>query len=460
MRKAFQLISKASRSAVALLLALAILGPQDSSAKGKGKGSGKGPDGTYCHRGHCHDRHERHKRHHGRIGHHNHRHGTRASNWGNWGSAACGRGQGSCAAGSGSGLRSLASALGAAASDLTSSSKQLGEMQKEIVQESMNEEPGRDNPDARKFDESTQSGTSRMSDFTDASDPIVKEQIEQYNDIGKTRDELDAEAKKYEEQQKEMDALADKSEKNADNLESETGKVAGNQLGAGGRGKPESTIANGSDADKLANSINGNQGIGSDISSGLSNNLPEGIEKENAKYPDGRKESALGSAKLEGAPAASVAAKGVTLRESLREKIRSSSGGSSSRDFDDTAGPEESATSPAVFGADTSSGSAKVEKVEHPTVDSANAEESLTTFDKHLGNGKIAIAGSETDASVKAMLRELGVEKDIARQPASQQNSEIGSKDGPSLFERCRATYKRCAKNGCVTQAGKVREGG
>jgi|GEM_PF-3724891 len=460
MIKAAHIFSRASGGAIALLMAFAILGSLSSPARGHGGGykganassnsTSKGPR-SKCEKSgeHCHTRHRRVREHWESKGRHRSRHGDRSRSWGNWGSAACGGGQGSCAAGSGRGYGGLASALGAAASDLTSRSAELGEIQKEIVKESTTELPGAGNPDAQKFDESTQSGESRYSDFTEASDPIVKEQIEQYNDIGKVRDELDEEAKKYSEQKKEMDALAEKSNNNATNLESSSPGVAGIEQSNGG---PRGGNGNGNELANLGKTIHGNQENGSDISTGASQTFPDG----SAKYPDKRTDADLRSAS-----AGSTGAKGSSMRESLREKFRSSSGSSSSsRSYDETTGKENSTNAGSTAKAAGEPGSTTAAKETHRTVDSANADESLKAFGKELGAGNIALAGSETDASVKAMLNELGVEKDLARKPASQQNAEIGSKDGPSLFERCHETHRRCAKSGCVSQAGKERTGG
>ena len=104
--------------------------------------------------------------------------------------------------------------------------------------------------------------------------------------------------------------------------------------------------------------------------------------------------------------------------------------------------------------------SIKAKEEERATVDSADTEESISPFGKSLGGNTIAFVGSETDASVKAILSELGNPEEGGRQPASLQNSEIGSQEGPTLFERCHATHKRCAKSGCVTVARKERAGG
>ncbi len=449
-------LKNSANYALVCLLALIFTGLPDAFSHERKHHSHHWPGGDFHKWKKGGEKHKRHKHAHDHIGRHRHQHGNRSRNWGNLGSSACGRGQGSCASSSGSGYRGLASALGSAASQLSGQSRELQNLQKEIVQDSLNDSPGRDNPDARRFDEGTKNGTSRFSDFTEASDPIVQEQIAMYNDIGDTRDELDAEAEKYQEQEKEMNALADKSESNADNLVSKNNGVSGIQGGAGQGGKPDSTIAKDEAGNVLANVPTGNQNISSDIS----NSTTERDSSKDAKYPVKLSNAEQTSSALESTGPGSTASVKGDLRDTLRARLRDASGSSSPTD-------EYSDNEPAPFGvggqaanASGNSSARKNEKKPRPTVDSANDEESISPFESGLGSASIALAGSETEASVQAMLKEFGESKEGSREPASMQNSEIGSKEGPSLFERCRATYKRCAKNGCVTFLSVERAGG
>ncbi len=435
-----------------LLTALPALAHNGLSKKDNDAGGRAGPDRQCTHSEHCGHWHKKHKHAHDRMGHHRHMHGSRSSGFGSLASAACGASQGACSSSSASGMRSLAQALGAAAADLNKQSQELKDIQKEIVQDTLTQNPGPTNPESQQFDASTQSGASRRSDFN-ATDPSVKSAVEKYNEIGDTMDELDAEAKKYEEQQAEMNQMADKNSMNANNLESKNSSVSGTQAGAGGPGKTRSTIASAKAGSKDAD------GADSSITVAPVAGLESGKQDPKAAYPD-KKASELG--KVSGAgvtvnSAAAFAAKNSALRDSIREKLNNTSG-SSRPSAPQASEPGVASGAGATFAG--GEGSAEEKKVARPSIDAANTEESVTPFGKQLSGAKIALAGSETDASVKQLLNDFGVDKEAGRGPASQSSPEIGSQDGPSLFERTHATHKRCAKSGCVTLAGKERTGG
>ena len=83
----------------------------------------------------------------------------------------------------------------------------------------------------------------------------------------------------------------------------------------------------------------------------------------------------------------------------------------------------------------------------------APATSGTEAFAKALGDPKLALAGSETDASVKNMLGELsGEDGEAGRDPASagDYNDGIGERDTADLFERVHALHERCLQQGCV----------
>lgn len=92
------------------------------------------------------------------------------------------------------------------------------------------------------------------------------------------------------------------------------------------------------------------------------------------------------------------------------------------------------------------------------------ADEVLSPFGQPLGDPKIALAGSETDASVKNLVDgfdpggEAGSEG--SRELASEGEDGIGERNGPSLFDRARAFYDRCARNACVSAFRRKTSGG
>lgn len=94
------------------------------------------------------------------------------------------------------------------------------------------------------------------------------------------------------------------------------------------------------------------------------------------------------------------------------------------------------------------------------------SDEVLSPFGKPLSDPKFSLAGSETDASVKDLMEDFDGEE---AQGGFQGNRDlasgdvydgIGERNGPSLFERTRAYYERCARNACVTRIKKKTSGG
>jgi len=90
--------------------------------------------------------------------------------------------------------------------------------------------------------------------------------------------------------------------------------------------------------------------------------------------------------------------------------------------------------------------------------DGGGSEDVLSPFGKPLSDPKFSLAGSETDASVRGMMGNLGSEEDNGtgeegRDPASDVADGIGERNGPTLFERVKQYNERCAKRSCVSAA-------
>lgn len=396
---------------------------KDSSHKDGGKKRWFGDDEPKCkHRksGRCGDDLEKVKNSHKKVDGYRAEHGHKAGSFGKAGASACGAGQGSCASNTGGGYRGLASALTGAVRSLNNDAAEMRKAQRAIVEESLSESPGRSHPEAARFEQSTDGGKSRHSDF-EASNPEVKEQVEHYNALGDAIDETEAEAKRYDAQAAEMNKMAEKSEGNAKNLEA--------QNKAAGSGQPL-----GKGEDESQSTVQGRSEKG----------LESTGTADMAKADDALKGRDSGGEKAGG-----TVAKG--QRNGLRERLRDSLDGAKDDKENGAAGSSREASLLAGKGdAD--------QKKKGSAVGAAEAEDSIPAFGKSLNGTGISLAGSETEASVKAMLRDFGA--DALRAPASTLSSEIGAENGLSLFERCRATHRRCEKNGCVGSVERKGAGG
>lgn len=395
---------------------------------------------------HCHNGHRRHRDSREAREKHRAGHGHRAESLRNASGGFC-RGQRGCNSGTGSGYRGLASGLLSAARDLNSHAEKLRESQRNIAQTSISEEPGPQSQDARGFNAANGNGQSRLSNYADqASDPVVKDQAETYDMLGEEIGELEKEAQKYEEQAAEMNQLADKSERYADNLGTKNA-VNGNateRFGAGGTDSPNGHVA-------------------SDPSARLERN-PDGIGKSESQITRQEPGSLAGPSLARGPDASypSAAANGpassagnrFTPQGSVRDEIRARLKEKYGR------GPTSEEVSRVASAAERAGGLKELEKAGFVdkngkpliTPEAGSAEDTVAAFSKGLGDPRLEIAASETEASVRAMMSSLGAAAD--RRPASLLGGGIGLEDSPSLFERARATHVRCQKNGCVRRAG------
>jgi len=89
---------------------------------------------------------------------------------------------------------------------------------------------------------------------------------------------------------------------------------------------------------------------------------------------------------------------------------------------------------------------------------SGGGDEVLSPFGKPLGDPKFNLAGSETDASVKNMMGDLGENGsgvgEADREPAADVTDGIGEKNSTDLFERVHYYHEYCAKKSCVSALG------
>lgn len=376
--------------------------------------------------------------------HRHHREGT-----GSYADATSGAGkQGGYFSGTGTGYRTVAGGLSQSAGDLRSQVAQITQAQQSLASYSYRQYPGPTNTDARAFYDANKGGQSRIASFQ-ASDPVVAEQAEHYDELGRTANELEREAEKYELQAQEMGKMADATEKRAENIETVNA--------------PSATAAN--TAPVSAENLRPNGHVASDPPAKLgSNALAQRNSEEQFARPAGV--SAPGSASNISTPSTSSyparagdTSNGRASRSSLREELRAR--------FNESHGRAPSEKELAALSREAEGKSArdqaaalKGEAKAGAGAAAGTSDDTVAGFSKGLGDPRLEIAGSETDASVRAMMRELGTAEDArSRGPASTQGSEIGSEDGPSLFERAHATHRRCQKNGCVSQhasAGKA----
>lgn len=393
-----------------------------------------------------------------------HRHGHRSGDWGDGSRSGC-VAQGGCSSYTGSGYRSLASGLRGSASELYSQVQNLEQQQRKVSDYSYNYNPGPSEPEAQKFRAANQSGQARVTGFS-SGDPMVQDQASQYDAMGRLANELEDEAKKLQEQAGEMDKLAQKADTNADHLESRTdpGGRAGEKYGEGGTDHPNGHLQTDPSA-KLARNALANQ----KTSKPGDLNAPDerifsplrpgsGITSGNTAYPT--KAADTLSAVTAGAGAGTGyrgGSEGSRLRDELRARLKEQIGREPSPAEVEQAVAKATG---AVTGTEGAPGAGK------PGVarSAVPSDDPSAGFNKGLGNGTLEIAGSETEASVAAMMRELAVNEGAAAQsrgPASVQGSGIGMEDGPTLFERARATHRRCEERGCVNwRVAAVRGGG
>jgi hypothetical protein len=150
----------------------------------------------------------------------------------------------------------------------------------------------------------------------------------------------------------------------------------------------------------------------------------------------------------------SSSTKGSSLREALRERLNQSIGESQSGGG--TTGASMAEGGGGGTGSSASSGAVTPDLLPASTsVASDNPLEASTgSVGGDLGNTDFSLAGSETDAAVKGMLKDFGVGEDLAgdRGPASEQQlaPEILASDSPSLFMRTRDVHQRSLKKGLV----------
>lgn len=144
--------------------------------------------------------------------------------------------------------------------------------------------------------------------------------------------------------------------------------------------------------------------------------------------------------------------KGSSLRDAMRERLSQySSGGGSGGSSGATEGGGSGGT-----GANASSGAVPTGLLPATaSVASDNPlEASSGSVGGDLGNTDFSLAGSDTDAAVKGMLKDFGLgDGEGGRGPASEaehQAPEILASDSPSLFMRTRETHLRSLKKGLV----------
>ncbi len=376
-----------------------------------------------------------------------HGHGHKAKAWGNKSGSFCG-GQGGCTGGTGSGYRGLASNLYQAASTLTGEIQKLQQTQQEIAQESVSDQPGPDSQDAQGFYQASDGGQSRYAKY-EASDGVVQEQVELYNDLGDTIGELEEEANRYREQAAEMDRMAEKSENNTENLDTQNSPYSGsgNNLASGITDNKSAKLTSNPKAkeyDPKIKSSKDGDGLASSEFNDKTKSLSSISLQTDAQYPT----KAVDKAGLIGGQNMSAASRG-SLRDELRARFNQKYGREPSE------GELNSLTSQAEKSGASARSVVNASKEGKPgdLPEAGSAEDAVAAFQGGLSGASVSLAGSETDASVKAMLEELNAsDPNKSRGPASVQSSGIGAEDGPTLFERSHAAHKRCQKNGCVSQ--------
>ena len=447
---------------LAMVLSLSYAAEDEAAGKVSGVNSTRGSAGkkdrgqeSGCqrwHHGHCHGARNRLRDSREARDRHRHNHGDRATGWRNASGGFC-RGQRGCNSGTGSGYRGLASGLLSAAQDLNNQAQKLRESQRQIAQTSISEEPGPRSPDARGFNAANENGQSRLSRYADqASDPIVKDQAETYDLLGEEIAELEEEAQKYEQQANEMNQLADKAERNADQLgtKNAVNGTAGDRLGAGGTDSPNGYLASDPSA-RLEKNPDGKNKSDSQITK-------EELDKLSGpsfgKGPDSGPYASYPTASGNGSGYGAGAGNRFSPQGGIRDEIRARLKEKYGRE------PTGEEVGRVADAAERAGGLAALEKAGFVDKDgkpllpptAGSAEDTVASFNKGLGDPRLEIAASETEASVRAMLSSLAASGD--RRPASVQGAGIGIEDGPSLFERCRATHVRCQKAGCVGRAG------
>lgn len=448
--------------AIAALLAGGVATGKDLASGNTGRGwhSGRNQNSTRdensgCpnwHHGHCHGSHKRLRDSREARDRHRHNHGDRANGWRNASGGFC-RGQRGCNSGTGTGYRGLASGLLSAAQDLNNQVQKLRESQRQIAQTSISEEPGPRSPDARGFNAANENGQSRLSRYADqASDPIVKDQAETYDLLGEEIAELEEEAQKYEQQAEEMNQLADKAERNADHLgtKNAVNGTAGDRFGAGGTDSPNGYLASDPSA-RLEKNPDGKGKSGSQITREELDKLSDpSFGKGPASGPYASYPTAAANASGNGSGAGNRFSPQGGIRDEIRARLKDKYGR-------EPTGEEISRVADAAGRAGSLAALEKagfVDKDGKPLLPPAagSPDDTVASFSKGLGDPRLEIAASETEASVRAMLSSLAASGD--RRPASALGAGIGYEDGPSLFERCRATHVRCQKAGCVGRAG------
>jgi hypothetical protein len=149
----------------------------------------------------------------------------------------------------------------------------------------------------------------------------------------------------------------------------------------------------------------------------------------------------------------SSSSKGSSLREALRERLSQTGG--------DSGGGGGSTEASVAGGGGSGSGSSASSGAVTPDLLPASTsvasdnplEASEGSVGGDLGNTDFSLAGSETDAAVKGMLKDFGVGDSASpdRSLASEhQAPEILASDSPSLFMRTRETHQRSLKKGLV----------
>jgi len=152
----------------------------------------------------------------------------------------------------------------------------------------------------------------------------------------------------------------------------------------------------------------------------------------------------------------SSATKGSSLREALRERLSQSMAESSGGGGGSTSATNAGAAGGGT-GSNASSGAVTPDllPMSMPIASDNVLEASSASVGGDLGNTDFSLAGSETDAAVKGMLKDFGVggaDDHSARGPASEAKSapEILASDSPSLFMRTREVHQRSLKKGLV----------
>jgi hypothetical protein len=162
-------------------------------------------------------------------------------------------------------------------------------------------------------------------------------------------------------------------------------------------------------------------------------------------------------ASTEGAAAevSKASSEGNGMRDELRRRIlsavskgsSSSSGSAAQADSSASGGLHASGSVAAgVFGSGQSPASLEQGSEEISGSAQAGAPEALEPFSSSLAGPRFSLMSSETEASVKRMVRELT----ISQGAAQGSPEDIGDRNGPNLFARSHATIERSIRKGYV----------